>query len=810
MWTRLIICFFFIGWHACPALRAQQVVVRGTVLTGSKEPVEFATVLLLQAQDSSSVQATVADAQGAFSLRGVAPGTYRLRASFIGLVPNTQLLVVVAGAVPPAITLQLAAAPQQLAEVQVTASRPRITQLPDRLILDVANTPLAAGYTTLEVLAKAPGVYVDPRSESVSLNGKGTMVVVDGKRTYLSGTDLAAFLKSLGSQEIQKVELITSPGAKYDAEGPGGVINIITKKSQLDGTRGSLTLGAGGVTNSRQTAGFSLNHKRGPLALYGGYTLAGRQTQVAEQAQLDYLAGPERAVTATHLLTSATPTRQLGHTFKAGLDWQASAKTSLNLYLRGLRTDRTSTTEAATRLLHYPAAPDSVLTSHTDTRTDITQLAGNLGLRQQLDSASTLTADLDYSYYESGQNNLIRNAFVASQGEVPGYGLQLRNYLPKSIRIVAGQLDYERTLRQGKLELGAKHSYVTSENDARYELLQAGDWQNDALRTNFFSYREHVTAAYATFAGKRQQLEYRVGLRLEQTNAVGHLHTTAVQARRAYLSLFPSVLLSRAVGQGDYLSLAYGRRIQRPSYQDLNPFIYFQDVYTYSQGNPFLRPEFTHALDLTYTLRSTYVLAVGYSQTSDVIAWVTQREAPGSLVTQSRAENLNSQRQWTLTATVPLSPRKWWTVTNALQASYTTYLLHTVANAPRTVQGLAAVYSLSNDFAVPGGWNLSASGYFQSPLPSGVTQTRGQYSVNLGLQKKFRQDRLALRVVYNDVLRTARAVSLTEFDNLRSRSTYRWDSHFFSATLTYQLGNLKVKAANKSRNVSGDEESRIK
>ncbi|GAB3636794.1 outer membrane beta-barrel family protein [Hymenobacter arcticus] len=797
-------------WNTVSLLQAQVVDLRGTVTTSTHQPVEFATVVLLRPQDSTSVQATVADASGAFVLRGVAPGSYRLRGSFIGLLPHTQPLEVRAGPPPAPVHLQLVAAPQQLGEVQVTANRPRITQLPDRLVMDVASTPLAAGYTTLEVLQKAPGVYVDPRSESISLNGKGTVVVVDGKRTYMSGSDLAVFLKGLPSQDLQKIELITSPGAKYDAEGPGGIVNIVTKRSLQNGTKGSLTLGGGGTTNSRQTAGFSLNHKQGAVSLYGGYTFSGRQTVTSDQAQIDYLSGTDGPVLATHLLTSVKPTRQYAHNAKAGLDWQLSPKTSLNLYLRALRTDRTSTTDAATQLLHYPTAPDSTLTSFTNTRYHSTQYASNLGLRQVLDSTSTLTADLDYSNYRSAGDNRIVNDFVTAQGVVPGLNLQLHNYLPTNIAIVAGQVDYERRLRGGTLQAGTKYSYVSSANDARYELLHYGEWQNDVNRTNFFTYQENITAAYATYAGKRRQLEYRVGLRLEHTASLGQLITTGVQTRRNYTSLFPSLLLSQAVSKDDYLSLAYNRRIQRPSYQDLNPFIYFQDVYTYTQGNPFLQPAYSHSVDLTYTVNSAYVLAAGFSQTNDVISWVTQRENPGSLVTQTQARNLDSQRQWSLTATAPFSPWKWWTITNALNANYTTYFLHSVASAPRTVQGWSGVYGISNDLSLPHDWHLSLSGYFQSAMPNGVTRQQGQYSLNLGAQKKFLDNRLAMRAVYNDVLRTARAVSILQLDNLRSRDTYRWDSSFFSVTLTYQLGNQKVKATNKNRNVTGDEEGRIK
>ena len=248
------------------------------------------------------------------------------------------------------------------------------------------------------------------------------------------------------------------------------------------------------------------------------------------------------------------------------------------------------------------------------------------------------------------------------------------------------------------------------------------------------------------------------------------------------------------MGKHDFVSLAYGRRIQRPSYQSLNPFIYFQDVYTYSQGNPFLRPEHAHALDFTYTANSAYVFALGYSQTTDVISWVTQRAGPGSLVTQSRAENLDRQREWTLTVTAPYSPWKWWTITNALSASYATFFLNSVANAPRTVQGAGGVYSIANDFAVKGGWVLSASGYFQSPMPRGVAQVRGQVSAYLGAQKKVLDDRLALRVTYSHIFRSARAVTRTDFVSLRTNSTYRWDYNYCVATLTYQLGNQKGKS----------------
>jgi|GEM_PF-2288586 len=256
----------------------------------------------------------------------------------------------------------------------------------------------------------------DPRTETVSLNGKGSLVVVDGKRTYMAAADLAVFLKGLPSQELQKIELITSPGAKYDAEGPSGVINIVTKKSLLDGTKGSLMLGAGGTTNSRQIAGISLNHKCGALALYGGYTLAGRQTRVSDEVQIVLPGGPQR-------LCGGHPFANVGHAPPA------SSLTTLRPAPTGSWGPKPAPTCTCVACAptapappmrpcgcyNFPPGPDSTLTIHTDAAYYSTQYSGCLGLKQTLDSASTstLTADLDYPRYQSAGDNPIANVFLA-------------------------------------------------------------------------------------------------------------------------------------------------------------------------------------------------------------------------------------------------------------------------------------------------------------------------------------------------------------------------------------------------------------
>lgn len=788
-----------------------QSTITGQVLGHDTKAVEFATVVLLKAQDSTHITATVTDANGSFSLPGVGAGSYLLKTSFIGFISDTQPLRLDAGGPAERVVIRLAPAHTALKEVTITATRPTIIQKSDRMIVNIDNTILASGYTTLEVLEKSPGIYVNPRNESITLNGKGATVIIDGKKTYMTGNDLSAFLKGLQSNDIKQIELITSPGARYDADGPGGIINIVTKKGTQDGTKATVSAGGGFSKNSRQNGSLSLTHRRGPVSMYAAYTGAGRQIETTERSRIDYLNEATGQISTTHQMDVVDPSRTVSHNYRAGIDWFVSPKTSFNLYLRGLASDKSRQATAATRLLRYSPTPDTTLNSLTRTAYSTTQYAGNLGLKHLIDSTRTITADLDYSQYSSSQNNSIVNYYTVPNGDQYIPSVNLRNVLPTDITIVAGQTDYEQRLGTATLALGVKYSQIETTNDARYELFNNQDvWINDTKRSNYFSYKENIAAGYASYNNTLQGLEYRLGLRLEQTFSEGHLITNNIKTKRNYLNLFPSVLLNHKVGKNDFVSLSYIRRLRRPSYQDLNPFIYFQDIYSYSQGNPFLRPEYSNNLDLTYTIKGTYVLAAGFSRTTNLISWVTQRETEGSLVTQAQAQNLDSQRQFTLTVTAPYSPFSWWTISNFLTGSYIVYSLHSTDNAPRSIRGLSGVYGTTHDFKIKGGWNASVSGYFQSAAPYGVSRNRGQYSVNLGLQKKFLADRLAARLIYNDVLRTSRALSDTRFSNLRTRSLYRWDSNFFLATLTYSFGNQKVKSTAKNRNASGDEENRIK
>ncbi|WDF56035.1 TonB-dependent receptor domain-containing protein [Mucilaginibacter sp. KACC 22063] len=781
--------------------------VTGHLFDGQQKPVEFASVHLLAAKDSAMVTGTMSEINtGAFTFKNIAPGNYIVRVSYIGYDRQFKNIALQQGETLN-IDIKLNASVKALAGVVISGKRPLIEAKSDRIVFNISNTVFGSGYDAIQLLEKAPGIYVNPQSESISLNGKqGTTVMVDGKKTYLAGSDLAAFLKSFQSNTIDKIEIISNPGAKYDAQGGGGIINIITKKASLDGTTGTINAGVAVGQSKRTNEGFSINHKSGKVIIYGGYNFSYRNSRSKEQLELDYL-NPQNANEVTNIHNSYTysPYKTYAHNYRVGLDFNASPKTAFNILFTGFNFKKNLYAYSNTNILQAANVVDSVLNNNTFTKDNKHQYSGNLSFKHSIDSTKIITAEVNYSAYNSSQFNNIENTYTIPGSAVPIGGLDLRNNLPTKINIWVAKTDYEQSLGKGKLEAGLKFSTVNTDNNAQYELFNNNQWVNDPTRSNYFKYKESISAGYAVYSNKLGTYEYKLGLRGELTNSDGNLVTTQNVVKRQYFNLFPSLILSKDINKDNSLNLSYSRRINRPSYQDLNPFIYFMDIYTYSQGNPFLKPEYTNTIDLTYTLKNTYVASAGYSVTSSTINYVTQRETDDSRITRISAQNLKNLYQYYINFTIPIEVAKWLSIYNNINISHLEYQKNDVSQI--TNSGFYGVYGISNYFKLPDHWQPQLSGYFQSSMPSGIYHYSPQYQVTLGLQKSFDKGP-TLRLTYNDVFKSARAKSVAVLPDLITRDVYRWDSNFLQFSISYPFGSKKIKPSNK--NSAGDEQSRIK
>ena len=785
--------------------------VHGKITDDHAAPVGFATLTLLNYGDSTPLATVLSDKNGLYAFPSRTGDHFLLKVSSVGFAPGFREITLGQGA-GDQWDVSLSPAARELSGIVISASRPLIEPQVDRLVLHVSNSILSGGYNALEVVGKAPGVYVDPRSDNISLNGKGDVtILIDGKKTYLSSADLATYLKGMQSSDIDKVEVIANPGAKYDAEGTGGIINIITKRSARNGTTGSATA-SGSVVNGgrgRGSAGISLSHKHNDLVVYGGYNFSERGSLATDAARIDYLDPGGKTALGSHIIGSDISNNTVSQSYRAGLDWTASHLTSISLVAKGSQSHTLGNQFSQTDIIQQAGTTDSTLFNTTDKDRKSWQYSADLNLTQAFDAAKTkvLTADVSVSTFSSREGNNILNQYVI--GGVQSEGLSLRNALPTDIRIGVGSLDYTQPLWKGKWEVGIKASRVYTDNNAAYEILDGQKWVNDSTRTNHFTYLEQVNAAYTDFGSTVLGWDYKVGVRAEQTISTGDLITTGEKNDGRYIDLFPSLSLHKKIGASQDLSIAYSRRINRPSYQDLNPFIYFVDIYTYVQGNPFLSAEYSNNVDLTYLIKDKYVISAGYSSTDHVISYVTQLTNPDSDIVRTRSENLNSLQQCYLNFSVPVDIARWW----ALQAEIDgTYLKYGVSDIPGAVSssGAYATIDVSNYFTLPHGWKPELDVYYYTPHPDGVSQVKASYNVSSGLQKSFFSGKLRLRASYNDIFRSARYSSTSAVAGLRMQDVYHWDSNFFMLSLTYNFGSNRYNSSAQHNNIASDEQNRIK
>lgn len=790
----------------CTPVIGQELTIHAEIADDHQMPIPFASINLSSVKEGVSSSNLLADSIGGFAFHVNRGGKYLLKVYAMGY--HVFIREIAADSLMAIPVLKISLEPNQeiLKEVEVFGKKSIIEQRNDKLIFNVSNTVLGSGYDAMEVLERAPGIYINPQNNTISINGKGGVtVMIDDKVERLSANDLSVLLKNLQSNNIEKIEIIANPGAKYDAQGVGGIINIVTKKVKQVGISGNIVgTGAYGI-GWRESLGGTLNYRNGKVTLSGSYNFAGRESGSDNEGFIAYRNADDEVI-SSHDYNTITRFNTKSNNYRASLGWDISDKSVLNFSFSAFDYNKDQQANGQTSILNFGNTNDSLLINPTASDYESNQYTANIGFKSNLDSLHTVSADIGYFSYQSRDNNLIRNDFYLLGSPDLAHSLSIRNRLPIDIDILSGKIDYEGKILGGSVEMGLKFSKVSTDNNARYENLEGDTWAPDLGRSNHFKYDEQIYAAYATYGLTVDKFDIKLGLRAERTISDGFLVTSNVRNKRAYLNLFPSLFLQRSFNENNSLSVSYSRRINRPSYQDLNPFVLVSDVYSYYQGNPFLLPEMAHNFDLTYLWNNKYTISLGYTSTSDVISYVTQREAVDSKITRTRSENLARLKEGYLNFSIPLTLTKWWDLYNSLSFSYAEYEAFTSVSG---VKGGAAVYGLSNYFNLPKDWTPQFSAYFQSGRPEGTEKYKPQYQLNIGLQKSFMNKRLIIRANYSDIFRTARSLSSSAISQLYTNNRFRWDSRFFQIGLTYSFGNTKFRFS-PLKDSTVDEQHRIK
>jgi outer membrane receptor for ferrienterochelin and colicin len=780
----------------------------GSVVDTTRKPLEFANVLLLRAVDSVLVKATLSDAQGQFAFAEVQPGSYQLRAQQLGYRNGRSVVVrVMSGApltLPP---LVLAPATQALGEVQVLGRKPVIERQLDRLVVHVDQLPAVAGGSAYDVIKSTPGVTV-MGTDAINMQGKsGVLVLIDDRPVRLSQDALVNMLRNMPAESMQSLEVITTPPAKYDAEGNAGILNIRTKQRQQPGWNADLTLRGAQGHYTRYGGGAVVGIKRKRLDLNGSYFL-GRTRSFENITQYATQRVPGQQLPTELQATSQNVSTAHYHDAKAQLDVKTGPKSSAglvaNLYVMGLPSIGTGTAKTFTGA---QPSDTTVLTNSSLTASSYNYSVDGY-YTTQLDSAGkTVSVDANYARFVTDQQQNFTNQTVDdAQAQPVGGAQQLRGGLTGSTFIHSLKADVTLPFPKFKLKTGAKYSQVAASNDFLFQRAQTGSWVTDALRTNQFEYQENIYAAYGSASHDWQKFSAQVGLRAEYTRTLGTSRTTQISTRNNYFQLFPTVYVQYKPSASYQVNLSYSRRIERPAYSSLNPFLSYQNQYFSNQGNPFLQPSFTDAVEWTNIFKHDLSVAPFFNYTRQFASEYPLQNLATRETTYTYG-NIGYSYSYGVTVVAPFSVSKRWKVDNNLTI-YEQAFRSTYAAEPQHTRLLVYNLSVTNSFTITPHLSAQLSGYYNSPTIQGFYRSVSYYALNAGATLNLLNNKAVFSLSLADLLYTERGAADVHYTSQDFGFYRRNDTRLLRLTFTYKLGNTGLPHKSQREGAGQEERNR--
>jgi iron complex outermembrane receptor protein len=792
-----------------PAFAQRGGTISGTIYQENK-PAVGATATLLRVRDSSVVRLAAADREGRFTLENIPDGAYLLAATASGHRKTLSAPFKVEGGQGLSLpTLTLLPQASSMGEVTVTARRPLVEQKIDRTVVNVDASITNIGASALEVLEKAPGVSVD-RDGNISLKGKdGVLVLVDGRPTQLSGADLTNLLRTMGSGTLDQIEIMTNPPARYDAAGNAGIINIKTKKSLRAGFNGSLNLAYSQGRYPKTNEGVNFNYREGKVNLFTNIS-HNYQKRFSTLTMSRKIFNPNNGA-VDNLFNQEANRVFTGNAFsaKTGIDFFASKKTTLGAVFTFNTRDQVSSNPNRTQISNASKELQSVTRALVDNTNDWNSMSGNLNFRQVLNGKGReLTADLDLVRHRSTGDLFMVNSYTDASGAPLRTSDTLTGFLPQEIRIWSGRVDYFHPLsKDARLEAGFKTSLVRTDNNARYDSILNGATVPDRARSNHFVYEESIHAAYLNLSAPlAKKLSAQLGLRLENTVANGLQKTTGQYFERNYVQLFPTFFLQYKANEKNTFVLNGGRRISRPSYQSLNPFIRFIDRYTFSRGNPSLQPAISTNLELTHTWKNLISTTINYSSVNDIIQEIVQQEGEEAF---NMPANVASLKQFGISVTANTPLTKWWTSNVTVNVFHDQYRGF-VGAAPIDREATSFILNATQQFKISKTLSGEINGRYRTGWLEGIMRVRPVGFVGAGLSQQLWKGKGNLRLSARDIFFTQRLRGVNQYGNVDFEMQQVAETQVLTIGLTYSFSKgKKIAPVKRTAGSAGEEQGRI-
>ncbi|MFT4666140.1 MAG: iron complex outermembrane receptor protein [Polaribacter sp.] len=788
---------------------SQTSTIKGQLQDAESQAISYANVILYAKADSAMLKVEPTDEGGVFQIRNIAAGDYFLKASYVGYPDiSKEGIRLKEGENLDMGVIAFGAAAIELAGATVTATRALVEVKPDRTVFNVQGTINSVGENAIALLRKAPGVTVD-NNDNVSVLGRsGVLIFVDGKRLPLGGTELSAYLSSLTAEQIDRIDIITSPGAKYEAEGNAGIIDIRLKKDKSLGTNGTVSGTFSQGEYATYNGSFMANYRNKKMNVFG--TIGGADgTTYSRLAFETYQNGIY--LSETNRIVNENPNLN----YRLGTDFFVTDKSTIGFLASGNKSEGSNRNENIIIITPIDAQDviDSVLVANSSGVTDNTNQTYNINYRYDSRKGRSLNIDLDYGNFRTTTDRMQPNAYYTDPSESVFLSKTQQDYETKSdIDIYTVKLDFEEELLGGKLGLGGKFSNVISDNDFLVFDVEGADRIQNQNISNSFTYDESVYAAYLSFARPlNRKWNMSFGLRTEQTNADGDLITfnnmqndTTIELN--YLQWFPSAGLTFQAAPMHAFSFNYGRRINRPDYNVLNPFEVRLSELSYEKGNPGLSPEIVNNFELGYTYAYRYNLKLAYSKTDDQITRLLAADDIDPRAGFITWANLATQTIYSLNLSLPMEFTKIWSGYFNLSGSYQDNQAEYENGDVVDVQAWSYNIYQQQTFKLPKGFTGEISGYFSGPgIWGGVFEYDVSWALGVGLQKKFLNDKLNVKVSMNDIFYESGWAGQSEFGGSKSFGNGNWDSRKFTVSASYSLGNQNVKS--RKRKVGMEKEA---
>ncbi|SEW41503.1 TonB-dependent receptor [Chitinophaga arvensicola] len=781
-----------------------------TITDPEGKPLPFTSVMVRKVKDSLLVKGELTTVTGSCSFDNIAYGHYFIQASQMGYNTSYSKVFQLDGAHKSLQldTIRLNTLGKNLQAVNVTAQKPFIESSAGKTVMNIENSVSAAGNTALDLLRRAPGVQVD-NNENVTLKGQSVTVMIDGKLTYLSGEQLTNLLKTTPGESIASIEILTSPSAKYDAAGNGGIINIKTKKGKMTGINGNINATLTQSRYGRYGISGNINWRTEKFNLFGNFDQGDYPRQTTRHYTRSLL---EKDGSTTFLDQSIFQRNRFKNNYlKIGMDYFITEKQTIGVLANGYKNAFSNQIFSTANLGQQNMLPDSTVNSLTTNNNKFDNIALNLNYKAIIDTAGgkEISFDADYAQFNNHRLMQLNDSLYDAKTQL--------NRNPNSIRTTGGTQVIIKSLKadlswplgkESKLEAGAKASFVTTTNLLQFDSLANGSFKPSPSLSDQFNYQEDIYAAYATYKKQLHKTNVQLGLRVENTVSSGHSFTTETNVKRNYTDFFPNINIEQKLNDKNKLSLAMSRRIERPQYGQLNPFMFYLDKYTYFKGNPFLKPQYSNIAELAYTFKDKYIVTFRYSRIKDMMEeFIIQDDSTKASISTER--NYDKTDIYSALFTLPFQVTKWWTSDNNFDFSYNQYRFEDPAtNDPYYRYNFNYYLSSTNTITLPKDFKVEVMGYYNSPFIFGIFKGYAQYNLNVGVQKMFLNKNATVKLSYNNILRNESYRGSADFANLHLNIFNTWQFRTVNLSFSYKFGSATIKAARERKTGTSDEQNR--